>query len=680
MAIDNVKKFIYDFARQYRFNNMSPVVRARYNDYVAKNDFAGNMQWWHTELEGNPLPDLAPGKMGELFDLFNETFENMFDHQSDYNHDEKIKDFISNWYGPYKTFGPSKPVPGVDDGLKRCFIEDTTTTPPTPGLLTDPHYRPRLERIFKRQMGDIFTSNSSYQDFVDDIKKQKYKKDPTFRRKMIEVANYIQTYSDPMNNGGDPEVWPQGTGTAPVAPHIDFTAYGMNADPKQWFKHDYYSSDPAIRSYAENKFKADYKSLLAILITNEELRDAFAKHETKNTITSKISSGIKDTGYDDPKSDDFVEPKTTEHKNIWKRAEDKLNSFYENHLRKFSEPLRNTRMQFTQQSLDIAKAFDKEKIKPTDGIDGIVSKKDAIMKRLATSTTARSHFKWFCETMEYLKSKYPNEYSKALYKGTYLQFLVSHLIIKAVSDNKIKEAKTAMNLLSTMKYGITTSKTMDATKKEEFVIFSDSKLSWNKSEPVKTVSKIIDKTAHLAFQATGRVIAGIHNTIQHGRTKLPKNISKLQDLRASYQTWATTDAQDLRDARNANNAHNVETRLRTLAAGGGLSGTVITPANIETVKATFNGMAPTDPNYSNLESDINDYEDAASRKDLVDNWREHHPDYFSDLASYWNVMENLYKTHRFIGAMENVKRRFLQNDAARIEQQALARFGTLSYT
>ena len=70
-----------------------------------------------------------------------------------------------------------------------------------------------------------------------------------------------------------------------------------------------------------------------------------------------------------------------------------------------------------------------------------------------------------------------------------MKALIRELIIKAVRENKIDEAKTAMEVLSVIKYGYTTSKIMDAIRKEPLSIFSDKGLSWNKMMVVRVCNK-----------------------------------------------------------------------------------------------------------------------------------------------------------------------------------------------
>ena len=92
-TINNVKDFIYEFTRQYHFDQMPPEVRARYDDYAANADFAGNMRFWHRDLEGKPLPLLHNSKLEKIYDLFQDVFENMAQ-----NHDKFKETKATNNY------------------------------------------------------------------------------------------------------------------------------------------------------------------------------------------------------------------------------------------------------------------------------------------------------------------------------------------------------------------------------------------------------------------------------------------------------------------------------------------------------------------------------------------------------------------------------------------------------
>ena len=103
-----------------------------------------------------------------------------------------------------------------------------------------------------------------------------------------------------------------------------------------------------------------------------------------------------------------------------------------------------------------------------------------------------------------------------------MKALIRELIIKAVRENKIDEAKTAMEVLSVIKYGYTTSKIMDAIRKEPLSIFSDKGLSWNKNEGMQFVTNALDRSIKYAFTSLGYGITFVGNAIRLSGSKIKK--------------------------------------------------------------------------------------------------------------------------------------------------------------
>ena len=129
------------------------------------------------------------------------------------------------------------------------------------------------------------------------------------------------------------------------------------------------------------------------------------------------------------------------------------------------------------------------------------------------SPTAAEHFDWFTKTMTSIKAKMPKAFEGALRNGRQMRAVISELIKTAVENGKEKEAKTAMEVLSVIRYGFTTSKIMDTLKETDFTLFSDSKLSWNKNEATQFITKALDKSVKFAFMGIGYGITIAGNAI-----------------------------------------------------------------------------------------------------------------------------------------------------------------------
>lgn len=656
MVIDDVKRFLFEYYRQRHFDLMPQETRARYDNYAKNKDFNGNMKWWAAELDGQPLPTLDPAKQQDLFNLLQSALQGMDADKKKYNHNKPVKDFITKWFGTFKPFDLDKPVAGVDAAFAEIHR-----------LLGNATNKSAFARIFKNNgfINDDFT----YDDLLDGLASRKYNKNIKFRNSALQVADYIISnspyYGVPNAQYQDASIWPLGA-------HLQradvFTSLGLPDDVNDWFR----------ANYNQPQFESIYPVILDELLRSETIRKEFAAYENSGKIVGQLNKAIEATDYENSESKDFVPPKAADEKNIVQTIQSWKDKTYESYLRKFVEMGRGTRLYFSPFSQEIIKAIDKEKIKPTDGIAGILNKKDAILKRVTNSSpTAKKHFEWFAKTMAKINSLVPNAYNDALKGGRQLQAVVSQLIIAAVKEGKVAEAKTALELLAVCKYGLTTSKTMDALAKEELSIFSDKGLSWNKNEGMQFVTNMFDKTLKLGAQAVGRGIAATRNTVRTERSKFNNDIRKNSDLAAAYKQWEAEDQNRYNNEVNLNNTHNVDARLADLAAGRGRSGRVIDASTIDAMQAALDAMTIGAPGYDELKEDIEEFQAFSQRKDLVDNWRSQNKDNYHDLVAYWDLMMSAMKTHSFSLATLKVRKNFMKTKAKTLEQQYISGYGNL---
>lgn len=672
-VIKDVKSFLFDFYRQRHFDLMPDAVRARFDDYAKNDDFNGNMKWWKKELidsstgSNNPLPTLDIAKQQELFELLQAAMEGMAAAKKKYDHNAPVKAFIEKWFGQFRPFEASKAVPGVDAAFDAVYQ-----------LLNNPSHKSEFERIIKNMVG--LNDDLSYDDLLDGIRDKKYNRgDVKFRNQALKVANYIIENSKyygvssrginpytgmPIPPIEDPDRWPLGLR---LSRDDIFSSLMLPDSVNDWFK----------ATFNQPEFESVYPVILSELLEKENIRKEFANYESSGKIIGQLNKAIEATNYEDPSKPDYVAPKGADEKTVGQKIKDWGDKTYESYLRKFTEPGRGTRIYFTPFSQEIIKAIDKEKIKPTDGIAGIMGKKDAILKRLAVSPTAKKHFEWFTKTMDNISKLIPNAYAGAMKGGHQLQAVVAQVIIAAVKQGKVPEAKTALEILAVSKYGFTTSKTMDALAKENLTIFSDKGLSWNKNEGMQFVTNAMDKTLKYGFMAAGRTVAAARNAVQRSRSKFNGDIRTNADLAAAYKTWKSEDADKLAHEQAINNAHNVDARLADLAAGHGRSGEIIaddaTLAAAEALLPTLTGTAKDD-----LQEDIDQYKSFTERKNLVDNWRSKNKDNYHDLVAYWDLMMSAMKTHSFRLGTLTARKKFLQNDNAKnVADQFIANYGNL---
>ncbi len=657
---------------------MPPEVRARFDDYAKNNDFQGHMKYWNDHFVNGLLPDLLNGPAAgtgvtnnykltdgpggeweKLYFAFQKTFQNMdaaknpsigFD--SDYN--KATKDFIAKWFGSNKLFDNDAALPNVEDKL----------TNDHPNALVDylRTNRPLLQTIFKAN--NVVSDDFTYDNLLDGLDKKEYNSQSSFRKHLRDVIDYINGLGP---NGGAPAgYWPMALGA--LEPGIDFAA--LPADFNGWFQAPTVYAGGASRI---DDFKTKYSDIFSELLdpNNASILKKFLE-QAESTISKPLKAAIEQTDYANKDSKDYIPEKYPDEKNWIQELQDWKDDTYENHFRRFTNPSRGTRLFFSPWSQNIIKAFDKEKIKPTDGIDGILSKKDAILKKLQSSKTSMDHFKWFAETIENLKSAGMGKAVEgALHNGKQMQHLVSAIIAEAVEKDKIKEAKTALEILSVAKYGLSSSRTMNALSEatKNMKLFSDEKLSWNKNDSIKPVTAAIDKTAGLAIRGVGMAATGIYNFIQHRRTKIGSDISNNKVLNKAHKHWNEEDLQATMEKQSDTAAKN----LTDLSAGLGASTHVINAATIAAERGILAGMAA-GPAKDNLQKDIDLYD-----KSVIDQHNANteltaihlrqatraadpNNDKFRELIAYWDMLETRGKSHSFwLGSMK-VKRDAMLKD------------------
>ena len=241
-------------------------------------------------------------------------------------------------------------------------------------------------------------------------------------------------------------------------------------------------------------FKTEYDILLRHLAHKDKVRNVFPSDKIKSAFDTAKSN----VAYDDKNSPDYVPPKRKDEITPLQRMSEWADETYADIFEKYTK-FKGDRLYFSPNAKNIVAAIHKAKVKPTDGIKGVLDKAGDIEKGLLyKSPKATDHFKWFSKTMGELGSTMPKAFEGALRNGRQMRAIIEEMILIAVRDGKVDEAKTAMEVLSVIKYGYTTSKIMDALGKEKLSIFSDGKLSWNKNEGMKFVTTALDKSIKTA--------------------------------------------------------------------------------------------------------------------------------------------------------------------------------------
>ena len=548
------------------------------------------MRYWNEHYIGQVAPDftttpptstngLSDDDWNRLFYEIQETLQSMYSRRHlDYKSNVLVQNFLRDWFN-----GDYGEAPGSTTDIKgRIFCmsrANNTTTSTLTGLANFlENNQQALETVLVKQAG-VF-SDCSYGDMVADLRDGKYNKDLKFRDKVKHLIGYIDYY----RRLGS-EYWPDSI--APDA--IDSAISTWNQTVKDFQNNTAFEiPDKDVRL---QRFKQDYTTFLDTLRTDETPRKEFIKHNanaSSSNVSKQLETALNETNYDNTDSSDFLNPLYDDEKNLSQRFKKWKNDAYEDWFRRFVNPERGTRLFFSPYSMNIVKTLDKANVKPTSGIEGIVSQSQKILgdlaEKIGKSSTTYKHFDWFCKAMGEIKSQIPDAYEGALRNGAQLRRVVSALIAKAVKDDKIKQAKTALELLSVCKYTMMCSNTMNKINEslKDFKLLSDPGLPWNGkgNEGIQMVTGAIDGAIKGVIQLGAMAGTGLYNFIQHRRTKFNNDIRNNPILQEAYDKWRAehgdntnklNQQQQLTQQLAAANA-NVDNILNTLNASRAAAG------------------------------------------------------------------------------------------------------------
>lgn len=517
--------FVLQYYMQYRFNHMPPEVRAQFDVYVKSDDFRGNMKAWKKKLmhQGtngrwteNAMPDplnsaseffMEDGEWKKFFVAFQNAFRNMSADREklEKNSPDAVK-FLDEYFGnsPSQIFTNSIANPTAEDFINNDFKNFLTK------------YKTRLEIQF--QNWGILDKDFTYSQLLSGISSKKYNSSPSFQKKIKKIAQYIDAYSTSEEFRSVLRLGPGDT-IPDVSPIIN----GFDDERVDPSKMALFKGDASRRG--------DYVDLLNTLVKNKKIYDVFKQYDD-GKVSGKVEEANSKLDYENKESKDYVPPKRSEELTFYQKLKGDVSDTIEDYLDKYLKAS-GDRLYFSESAKLIVKAIGKS-YKPTEGLDKILEKKSDIKNNLMyKSPRATDHFDWFVKTMEELKASMPKTFAGALKNGRQLKAIVEELIMKAVRENKIDEAKTAMEVLSVVKYGYTNSKIMEAFNKSDLTIFSDKDLSWNKNE-IKIVTTVFDYTIKKGLQVVGYTLTGIGNMIRLSGSKFNGKADRLKNLRNQW--------------------------------------------------------------------------------------------------------------------------------------------------
>lgn len=533
--------FVSEYYKRLIFLEMPDEQFVRFCEYVDKNDLGGNMKYWRDQLlrkDGDTfvkdpaaklyvrkeLPDpiyvtagdnwqLDDSEWEKMYNAFNDAFQSMYAKRKSLEYpepNEKALKFLDRF------FGDTAAVPLFS--YTTASHEAENTIKDLYNLLTGPHGE-RLKQWFNSSdnRGQYFNDEFSWDDLIRGLNDKKYNKDPKFRQRMIDIAGALDNDMQRSDSVVRKIVG--------LTARLDFSTIASG------FENKTVSPDKI------SLLKANYRELLTTLHKTPKVFEVFQPNDSSK-ISKSLNDARKFLDYNNPESKSYVPPKLKDDLTLPQRISKWWDDTYENYFEKYTRA-RGDHIFMSPYAKEICKAIDKEKIKPTDGLAKILESKDAIKKRLSDSKNAPNHFEWFANTLNDLKDKMPKAFASALKDGTRMRAIVSQMILRAVRENKIDEAKTALETLAVIRYGYTTSKIMDTFRKSDLTIFSDKDLSINKNNPaMQFINNAMDRTIKFAFNAVGYGITAMGNAVRLSGAKFNGQYGRLGNAAATRKADA----------------------------------------------------------------------------------------------------------------------------------------------
>ena len=617
--------FLLQYYMQLRFNHMPAEVRAKFNEYAKNDDFRGHMKDWKKNLmtngANNPMPDpneaggaweLSNDEWEKLFRAFQDAFRAMDADKKSFKDNKDANDFLNEYFGDLHLFSngvASNDAEQEIQGNFKTFLESN---------------RQVLEVTFK-QWG-LTDGDFSYSDLMSGIRDKEYNTSPKFQKKIKEVAQYVAYYMRQ----------PDFVNSLPNArtnlPDFEKVEKGFDDDQIDPLKLDY--------------FKRNHRDLLDTLNKKSKIYSVFKTYD-KGKISKLLDEATQKVDYGNKESDDYVPPKRDDELTPWQQLSKNIGDTWSDYMDKYIK-FRGDRLYMSNSAKAIVKALDdkKVKMKPTDGLGKLVENTDAIKANLLyKSPTATKHFEWMAKTLKELQSTMPKAFAGALQNGRQMRALVSELIMTAVRDGKIDEAKTAMEVLSVIKYGYTTSKIMDALGKENLSIFSDKGLSWNKNEGVQFVTNAMDKSIKAAFMAVGYGITIAGNAYNLHGSKFNRATGRMKQAHDDF-VQANDDAKNKKIAER--NIENPLAQQRIQAEQNVMAQTGITDATYAQHEQAYNTaksdaaqkltvMNDADKRLKDTNQKLESYDDLTQQ---INNANQTLPQIQQDLQRLQNALNN----------------------------------------
>ena len=528
MAV-KMNDFLLEYFKRMIFRQMSIEQFVRYCDFVKADDMAGNMKEWRDTLlekdaAGNLVTDgaglyvrkdypdpfsgdfeLDPAEWEKMFRAFNNAFQEMDAYKNSFKYEKKPTDFLNKYFG----------------SAGQLFSYTTATIAAETKITELKNILETHASQLKPRLSGFFNEDFTWDDLITGITDKKYNKNPSFRDKMISIAETL---------AADTQVPATSVVYSVVGRKLDFSAIsdGFNGGP--------------ISTAKMTQFQLVYRDLLRELYTNTKAFEQFSAHDPTK-ISKMLNEAKGRLDYNDTNSKGYISPKRPDSLTLPQRISEWWDKTYSNYLEKYVK-LTPDRMFISLQAKAIFQEIDKLHLNPADGLGKVLENADKISGKLKVKyKKAPEHFEWFTKTLTELKNTMGKgkAFEKALSNGHAMNMLVQQIIIKAVKENKIDEAKTTLEILPVLRYAYTTSRIMDVFNKSDLTIFSDKSYSWNKDNPaMQFITNAMDMGIKKAFQLAGYGITIAGNAINRIGTKFNGKMGKsLRNARnAKMDEWS----------------------------------------------------------------------------------------------------------------------------------------------
>ncbi|MBQ8294305.1 MAG: hypothetical protein IJX89_02890 [Alphaproteobacteria bacterium] len=581
------KDFILAWYRAYHLYNMDDPRKQRWMDlrgkafeinargeYVFLDDKrTATQKGWTNPKTGLlatdlPAPDLSDEDWRYFYALCRTAIRSINDRREDLMRNDPDKNPlpIDKWFGDknLKAFSAQEVSPAIKDKF-RSFA-----------LLV------RNEARLKNKLLDSFSADYSLETFLADLIDQDYSRNSQFTiqkiQSLIRILPGMLSPTYDFKTGENKYPLEDSTRTqiykifAPAATVDDADAlYG-----------EFDSLSAALDPANEQINPAQLRQFQDPSVYREILKALYAadKPEKKSSFYSQFASAGGDeitnymsqviTGNNYESGANELIPKLSKQQNTLEKIKEKIDDFTDEHFKRLTDrAARHIYIDVNAQP--IVNAIVKEKILPTDGISKILEKKEDIKKRVQSKQpSAKKGCDFLFEALEYIKSSGDMDAALdgAFRNGRKAESIAFEVIKYAISKHKVAEAKTALEVLSVMRYDTFSSAHWTEFHKSQTPIFGDDKLSFNKdSESVSFITRALDKAFYLGVN--GMFWLGVmgRNIIQHRRGKMDMNdMSRME----SALDKINTDSASFTDLSRAQREYTeIHGRLNTARDGFG---------------------------------------------------------------------------------------------------------------